>query len=55
MKVEKGENDMIEMINVQKTYPNGVSAVKGLNVKSNQENLFTLLGQVAQGSLHLLR
>ncbi len=49
MKVEKGENDMIEMINVQKTYPNGVSAVKGLNVKIKSGEFVYVVGPSGAG------
>ena len=49
MKVEKGENDMIEMIDVQKTYPNGVSAVKGLNVKIKSGEFVYVVGPSGAG------
>lgn len=49
MKVEKGENDMIEMIDVQKIYPNGVSAVKGLNVKIKSGEFVYVVGTSGAG------
>ena len=40
---------MIEMINVQKTYPNGVSAVKGLNVKIKSGEFVYVVGPSGAG------
>lgn len=40
---------MIEMIEVQKTYPNGVSAVKGINVKINQGEFVYVVGPSGAG------
>lgn len=40
---------MIEMINVQKTYPNGVSAVKGLNVKIQSGEFVYVVGPSGAG------
>ena len=40
---------MIQMINVQKTYPNGVSAVKGLNVKIQSGEFVYVVGPSGAG------
>lgn len=46
---------MIELKNIQKTYPNGFCAIKNLNLQINQGDIFGIIGYSGAGKSTLIR
>ena len=46
---------MIELVNVSKTYPNGVTAIENVNLKINDGEIFGIIGLSGAGKSTLVR
>ena len=46
---------MIELNNVTKSYPNGVVAIKDINLKINDKDIFGIIGLSGAGKSTLIR
>lgn len=48
-------NTLIQMKNLKKSYPNGVEALKGIDLKINKDQIFSLLGPNGAGKSTLIK